>query len=61
MLVSIQLVCVAIALIFAAMMSVDHFRDLAFLKYRDGIVPDAMVGFVVLTFVMSRLIAIVRP
>ncbi|AYD04841.1 hypothetical protein [Neorhizobium sp. NCHU2750] len=38
MLFSIQLVCVALSLIFAATMSVDHFRARAFLKYRDGIV-----------------------
>lgn len=61
MLVSIQLICVAISLIFAATMSVDQFRDLAFLKFRDGIVRYAMFSFVVLTFVMCLLIAIIRP
>jgi hypothetical protein len=61
MLVSIQFICIAISLIFAATMSVGHFRDLAFLKYRDGIVRYAMFSFVIFTFVMSLLIAIIRP
>ncbi len=61
MLVSIQLISIAISLIFAATMSVDHFRALAFLRYRDGIVRFAMFSFVVLTFVMCLLIAIIRP
>jgi antirestriction protein ArdC len=39
-------------------MSVGHLRDLAFLKYRERIVRDAMVVF---TFLMSVLIAIIKP
>jgi hypothetical protein len=62
MLVSIQLICVALSLIIAMIMAVGLFRDISWMRYNDGIVRDAMVAFVVFTFLLTLVVTVVlRP
>lgn len=61
MIVSIQLICIAISLVTAATLTIGAYRDAAWLRIGGGVIRNLMFAFVLFTFLLTILVALVRP